>query len=483
MINAPTHATPGPAERPGPAEVTAMDIRGRGPLLLLLVSAVAWLVLSCIFALIASIQLHSPAFLADCEWLTHGRVQALRETAFVYGWAANAGLAIGLWILARLGGAPLRAPNWIVMGAFFWNLGVAAGLIGIATGDMTSFAMLQLPRYVQPLMVVAYAAMGVSGVLAWSGRRLDRTYASQWYVVAALFLFPWLLLAVQTMLFWSPVRGTLQAIAAGWYAQGTWTLWLAPLALAGAYYVVPKVTGRVLPMYEFAPLGFWTLMFIGAWTGGRHLIGGPVPAWIATVAVVASVMVLFHHLVLWFNLRVVFHGSGNALAFIRFGFIAYLLAGALAALTAFRGIAELFQFTFLTGALEMLGLHGAISMLFLGAIYYMLPRLTGRPWASAALVVGHRWLVMVGLALGIVALGIAGWIQGAALLDAGLPMAGVFERVRPVLLVATAAQVILLGASLLLLVNLLQSVCVWRPSEVSASSPFRQPANLEATAS
>lgn len=464
------------------AEVSGIDIRGRLPILALLLPAVAWLVPSCIFALIASIQLHSPAFLADCEWLTHGRMKALWETAFVYGWAANAGLAVGLWILARLGGEPLRAPAGIMVGAFFWNLGVAAALAGIATGDMTSFAMLQLPRYVQPLMVAAYAAMAISGVLAWSGRRRDRTYASQWYVVAALFLFPWLLLAVQAVLLWSPARGTVQAIAAGWYAQGVWALWLAPLALGGAYYVVPKVTGRTLPMYEFAPLGFWTLLFIGAWTGGRHLAGGPAPAWVATVAVVASVMVLFHHLVLWFNLRVAFQGGGNALAFIRFGFVAYLLSGVLVALTSFRGVAERFQFTFMTGAQDMLGLYGAISMLLLGAVYHMLPRLTGRPWASAALVVGHRWLAMIGVSLLVVALAAAGWVQGAALLDAGVPVAGVFERVRPVLLAATAAQMILLGASLLLLVNLLQSVCVCRVPEGLVTSPFRQPATPEASA-
>src|SRR2546421_701965 len=81
-----------------------------------------------------------------------------------------------------------------------------------------------------------------------------------------------------------------QAIASAWYAQAAWSLWLAPLALAGAYYIVPKVAGRVLPTYESAPLGFWTLIFVGAWTGGRSLIGGPVPAWIPTMAIVSGML-------------------------------------------------------------------------------------------------------------------------------------------------------------------------------------------------
>ena len=144
MINAPTNGAS--------AEVTAVDTTARWPLLFLIGSGIVWLLVSGVLALITSIQLHSPQFMADCSWLTHGRAVAERETAFVYGWAANAGIAIALWVLARLGGSPLRGTNWLFIGTLFWNLGVAIGLVGIATGDMTTFAFLQLPAYVQPLM-------------------------------------------------------------------------------------------------------------------------------------------------------------------------------------------------------------------------------------------------------------------------------------------------------------------------------------------
>jgi len=103
--------------------------------------------------------------------LTHGRAQALQESIFIYGWAGNAGLAIALWVLARLGGAPLRALNWVTIGTLFWNVALTVGLIGIATGDATSISFLQLPRYVQPAMLFAWGAIGVAGVLAWTGRK------------------------------------------------------------------------------------------------------------------------------------------------------------------------------------------------------------------------------------------------------------------------------------------------------------------------
>ena len=85
-----------------------------------------WLVISGIFALIGSIQLHTPGFMAVCPVFTYGSTVAIAETAFVYGWLANAGLALALWVLGRLSGEPLRAQNWALGGAIFWNLGVLA---------------------------------------------------------------------------------------------------------------------------------------------------------------------------------------------------------------------------------------------------------------------------------------------------------------------------------------------------------------------
>ena len=144
-------------------------------------------------------------------------------------------------------------------------------------------------------LLFSYAAIAVAGLLAWSGRLRAGVLRSHWYAAAALFLFPWILSIAHVMLFSAPVRGVVQAIVAGWYAQCAWTLWLAPLALSVAYYVVPKVTGKILPSYEFASLGFWCLIFVGGLTGGRHLLGGPVPAWIPSVAVVSCAPPAFPH--------------------------------------------------------------------------------------------------------------------------------------------------------------------------------------------
>lgn len=445
----------------------AVENCGRWPLLLLIGSGVAWLVVAGLFGLIASIQLHAPNFLGGCPLLTHGRAQALAETSFVYGWMANAGLALVLWILARLGGEPLRASNWVAAGAVFWNIGILLALVGIVSDEATAIPLLEIPRAIQPLLLAAYGAIALAGVLAWTGRRRDVMFASHWYGVAALFLFPWLLSIAQVTLLWFPVRGTLQAVVAGWYAQGLWTLWMAPMALAVAYYVIPKSTGKVLPSYDFASLGFWVLLFVGAWTGGRHLIGGPVPAWISTIAIVAAATLLFHYAIVWLNLRA--HECSLPLAFIRFGVCAYVLGGVLDALTAIRGVSAVTQFTHFDEAQQELAFYGAISMILLGGIYYALPRLTGRAWYFGGLVRAHLFLTAGAIVVRVAALAVAGLVQGRDLRHPGVSFAEIASGTGPWLLLASAAQAVLLLGNIILLVNFFKSaLCPYYAAAVAA---------------
>lgn len=463
------------------AESSETDTSARCTLSFLIATALGWLVVSGALALINLAQAYTPSLLAHCPVFTYGRLHAMQETAFVYGWAATAGVAVALWLLARLGGAPLRSLNWARAGAAFWNFGVLIGVIGIAFGDGTSVTFLHMPGYVQPLMLVSFAAMAVPGVLAWTGRREGMTFAAQWYAVGALFIFPWLFSAAQLMLMWSPVRGALQAIVAGWFVQGVWTLCLAPLALAAAYYLVPKSTGRSIPHYDFASFGFWTLLVVGGWTGARHLVGGPVPAWVVTIAIVSCTVLLIHYITVALNLRGAFGQCGTALKFVGFGVAAYLLGGVLDAITAMRSVAEITQFTWIDQAQGQLALNGAFSMIIFGAIYFLMPRVTGQPWPSTPLIRAHYFAAVLGTVLLVLALAAAGWIQGRELANPTVSLADIATHTRPWLQTATAAQALLLVGNALLAFHFIRFAAA--KTSAVAVSPFTQPATMEASAS
>ena len=464
------------------AEVTAVEIQGRVPLLGLLASAGGWLVISGLFALVASIQLHTPGFLADCSLLTYGHTTALAQTAFIYGWFANAGLGLALWVLGRLGGEPLRATRWALVGTWFWNLGLTLGMIGIAAGHGTGFSFFQLPRYVDVILLFSYGAIALPGILAWTGRRRTMTYASQWYAVAGLYLFPWLFTLAQIMLLWHPARGSLQAVVSGWYAQSAWCLWLAPLALASAYYVVPRTTGKTLPSYEFAPIGFWTLIVIGSWTGGRHLIGGPVPAWIPTIAIVSAALILFHFAISFLNLRGALSGGSAAMRFIGVGILFYGLSGLADAVTSIRDVAVITEFTYVDTAIQSLALYGGGTLMLFGAAYFALPRLSG---ASPCRFSGGVFtLSLIGVLLLVVSLFAAGWIQGNDLLNEKITFAQIATDTRSWLLSATAAQALLLLGNVIFFLNILRNVAASVSVQAKAAVDFiRQPSTTGVSAS
>lgn len=438
------------------AEADGLDASARCPLGLLLAFALAWLVIGGVLAVLNLLQLQSPSLLADCSWFTYGHLQAMQETAFLYGWAINAGIAAATWLLVRLSGEALRGANYLMVGALFWNAALALALVGIAGGYATSYAFLQLPKFVQPILLVAYAVMAVPGILAWTGRRKEQTYATQWYAVAALFLLPWFFSVAQAMLTFMPVRGVLQAVVATWYAQNLFSLWLAPVALAAVYYLLPKLTGRTLANYDFAIYGFWSLLLFGTWMGGRQLIGGPVPAWIATLAITASVMVLFHHLIVFLNLRSLFRLAGSTVLFLlMLGLAAYLVSGVIDAVFATRALAKVTQFTYFQQAQQQLHL-GAFSLIMFGTLYFMAPRLAGAAWPSVSLLRAHFLAVLIGFGLLVLSLGAAGWIQGTALNDAAVTFASIGDKTRPWLQLAAVAQGVALCGNVLLALNFLR---------------------------
>jgi cytochrome c oxidase cbb3-type subunit 1 len=457
--------TPTNAAQP---EVSDIDTSARCPLLILIGSAIVWLVVGGVLALIASIQLHTPGFLARCPFMTYGRMQAAQEAAFLYGWAINAGLAVSLWLLARLGGSPLRAAGLASVGAIFWNLALALGVAGILAGDLTGFAFFQLPGYVQPIMFVAYAAVAVSGVLAWTGRRNAFTFATQWYAVAPLFVFPWVFSVAQVTLLFAPVHGTIQAVVAAWFGQNLGALVLAPFALAAVYYLLPKISGRPIRYYDYAAHGFWALLVIGGWAGGRQLIGGPVPVWVATTGIIASMLLLFHYVVVGVNLVGTLCPRGSTvLRFAAIGLKAYVLGGVLNAVTSVRAVAKFSQFTFFSVAQTQLLLDGAFTFMILGALYFLVPRLAGKPWPSAALIRVHFAAVLSGLVLKVGGLFVAGWIQGGDLNHVAVSFPAMAGHLQPWLLAATAGQALMLLGSLALALNFarLLVVCFKQPAK------------------
>ena len=464
-------------------EQMEIDASAKWPVLAFLGSALLWLLLGGVMQLAAAIQLHQPAFLAGCEWTTHGRLAPAAQNALIYGWGMNAAFAFILWLMARLSATTLRHGGWLFIAAKFWNLGVTLGIGGILAGYSTSFELLEMPRFVGLLLLAAYALVGVWAITTFSIRNTENVYASQWYIFGAAFWFPWLYAIAQVMLFRAPVRGVLQPVVNAWYVHGLYNLWFVPLALAAAYYFLPKLLGKAISNYYLAALAFWWLAISSAFAGGSRLVGAPVPVWIPTLGIVASMLVVIGVVVIGINFFGTLSGSQGAarrsltLRFILVSIAGFFLTAILNLALAMRGFAATAQFTLLDGLRDWVTFYACFSTAMFGAMYFILPRLTGREWRSGALLKLHFGATALGVLLMVVGMAYAGWHQGHLLNDGSVPFGEVTKAMSFWLAFRTGTLGLLLVGHVAFFISFLGMACPFN-SQGNAAATFRAPPAL-----
>jgi cytochrome c oxidase cbb3-type subunit 1 len=132
-------------------------------------------------------------------------------------------------------------------------------------------------------------------------------------------------------------------------------------------------------------------------------------------------------------------------------------------------------------AQTQLALTGAFSMIAFGAIYFLVPRLLNQPWPSTSLIRAHYVASLIGVVVLVGGLTAAGIVQGRDLANASVSFADIAAHSRSWLLLATAAQALLLVGNLTLVFHFLR-VLVTKPA-VPAANLFRQPSAAPASAS
>ncbi|HSI58318.1 MAG TPA: cbb3-type cytochrome c oxidase subunit I [Ideonella sp.] len=386
--------------------------------------AFAWLLVASAAGLTASLKLHEPDWLAQQAWLTFGRIRTIHLNAVAYGWTPMAGLGVALFVLPRLLKTPLVGARFALFGGVLWNAGLIAGLGSIGAGVNDGLEWLEIPWQIDLLFIAGGALVGVPLVLTLLRRQVDHLYVSVWYMGCALFWFPTLFIVAKIP---GLHAGVEQATMNWWFGHNVLGLFYTPLALASVYYFLPKVIGRPVQSYNLSLLGFWGLAFFYGQVGGHHLVGGPVPAWMVTLSIVQSLMMIVPVVAFTVNQHQTLKGRLSALRysptlrFIGFGGLMYTASSVQGAFEALRSVNVVAHFTHFTVAHAHLGLYGFVSMVFFGAIYFIVPRLTGREWPSPRLISAHFWLSAIGITVYFTSLTIGGWLQGLAMLDAARP--------------------------------------------------------------
>jgi cytochrome c oxidase cbb3-type subunit I len=400
------------------------DMSSAKPVFICLLAAVCWLILGSVAAIISSIKLHNPDWLVNSAWMTFGRLRTVHLNAVIYGWSSMAAIGVSLWLIPRLLKTPLVGAKYVYCGALIWNIALICGVTAIAFGYTDGMEWLEIPWQIDIFIVIGGAFMGLPLFLTLVHRKVNHLYVSVWYIGAALIWFPILFFIANIPNLHFGVQG---AAMNWWFGHNVLGLWFTPIALAAAYYFIPKILGKPIYSYNLSLLSFWCLAFFYSQAGGHHLIGGPLPTWLITLSIVQSVMMMIPVIAVAVNYYMTISGSvkgvvySHTLRFIVLGSMLYLAASLQGSIEALRSVNVITHFTHYTVAHAHLGMYGFFSMVMFGSIYFIMPRVVGREWPHMWMISAHFWFVTIGFSIYFIGLTIGGWLQGVAMLDASKP--------------------------------------------------------------
>jgi cytochrome c oxidase cbb3-type subunit 1 len=432
----------------------------RLPLFLLFASAAVWLLLGSLFGLLASLKFHKPDMFADCACLSYGRIHAASTSSFLYGFGVQAGLAIIIWLFTWLGRTRLANGLLLTAGVAFWNFGVTVGVLGILVGEGTGFDNFEMPRYAALILFLSYLLMGIIGAVTLHQRRERPLITTHWFLLAALFWFPWIYSTAGLLLLTFPVRGVAQAVIDWWYSNNLQVVWFGLVGLGTALYALPRFLNRELYNSCLALLTFWTFILFASWGGIPN--SAPVPAWMPAISTAATLLLVIPTISL---AMIYFKTAGSLfptaieaeaavpLRFISFGVLSFIVAMVLNILSSPLQVARITDFTWFVAARTFLNNYAFFAMIMFGAIYRIVPRLVGGELWKPGLVRAHFGLAIAGILFTAVPFLLGGLIQGFQLNEVKVPFLDTVKTTLMVVRVSTLGDLLLLAGHAVFVLN------------------------------
>ena len=381
-----------------------------------------WFAAATSLGMIGAGYLIAPDFLANIEYIHFGRVRPMHINAVLFGFVTPGLLAAAFYYFPKLLRTELFSHKLGVFSAVFWNITVAAGVIGIALGHTQGREYAELAWPVDIMVVISFA-MVVFNILMTVRRRQERIlFVSVWYTTAAVVLTS--ITYCLGNVIWKPDTGALvgipDAILLWFYGHNIFGLLLTPMALGIAYYALPIATRSPLYSHTLSLLGFWSLIIVYTHIGTHHLLQVPVPTWLKTISIVDSVAMVIPVMIVLINLWYTVKGKLGEIhadigaKFIFTGTIFYFFVNIQGSMMALPHVQRITHFNNWVVGHAHIGVLGFAGVTALGGLYFILPRITGKPLYSRFLADVQYWLVLIGITGFALVLTTVGLIQGNA---------------------------------------------------------------------
>ncbi len=393
------------------------------------VMTVIWGIVGMLVGVIIAAQLVWPE-LSVMEYLSYGRLRPLHTNAVIFAFGGCALFATSFYVVQRTCHTSLFAPGLASFIFWAWQLVIVLAALSLPLGFTSGKEYAELEWPIDLLITVIWVAYAIVFFGTIGIRKTPHIYVANWFygafiiAVALLHIFnsaaiPVFESGILTPKSYSAYAGVQDAMIQWWYGHNAVGFFLTAAFLGMMYYFVPKQAGRPVYSYRLSVVHFWALIFTYMWAGPHHLHYTALPDWTQSVGMIFSLILLAPSWGGMINGIMTLSGAWHklrddpVLKFLITSLSFYGMSTFEGPMMSIKTVNALSHYTDWTVGHVHSGALGWVGMVSIGSMYYLIPRLFGRPeMYSTRLINIHFWLATLGTVLYIAALWISGVMQG-----------------------------------------------------------------------
>lgn len=389
------------------------------------VMTVVWGIVGMLVGVWIAAQLIWPNMSMEIPWLSYGRLRPLHTNAVIFAFGGSALFATSYYAVQRTCHTRLFSDKLAAFTFWGWQAVIVGAAITLPMGLTMGreYAELIWPIAILVALVwVAYAVVFFGTIVQ---RKVKHIYVANWFfgafilTVAVLHIVNNLVVPTSLTHSYPIYSGTVDAMVQWWYGHNAVGFFLTAGFLGMMYYFVPKQAGRPVYSYRLSIVHFWSLIAIYMWAGPHHLHYTALPDWVQSLGMVFSLILLAPSWGGMINGIMTLSGAWYKLRtdpILRFMIVALSFYG----MSTFEGpmmsiktVNALSHYTDWTIGHVHSGALGWVAMISIGSLYTLFPRILGlKEMYSTRLIEWHFWTSTIGTVLYIVAMWIAGVMQG-----------------------------------------------------------------------
>jgi cytochrome c oxidase cbb3-type subunit 1 len=389
------------------------------------IMTVVWGIVGMLVGVLIAAQLVWPQLNFDLPWLTFSRLRPLHTNAVIFAFGGSALFATSYYVVQRTCQTRLFSDGLAAFTFWGWTLIIVLAAVTLPLGITSSKEYAELEWPIDILITVVWVAYAIVFFGTIMKRRVKHIYVANWFygafilTIAVLHLGNSAALPVSMTKSYSVYPGAIDAMVQWWYGHNAVGFFLTAGFLGMMYYFVPKQAGRPVYSYRLSVVHFWALISTYMWAGPHHLHYTALPVWAQSLGMVFSLILLAPSWGGMINGIMTLSGAWHKLRtdpILKFLIVSLSFYG----MSTFEGpmmsiktVNALSHYTDWTIGHVHSGALGWVAMVSIGSVYFLVPKLFGREQMySIRLIDWHFWMSTIGVVLYIVAMWIAGIMQG-----------------------------------------------------------------------